>query len=113
MPGQDAQELAFYGSVAATTLQDGTLVVADRDEGTLMLFDVAGELRARSGTKGSGPGEYRHLREHLPAEMPLASRTRLRMCPLLAKAVHMSHKHLRPTPRSRLALLRGTRPQEA
>lgn len=51
----------FARVTSATRLQDGTIVVADRDDNALHYFDAAGKPLRTAGRAGSGPGEFRNL----------------------------------------------------
>lgn len=48
--------------VAALRQADGTIVVADRGSSTLRWYDARGELVAKVGGPGNGPGEFRSMR---------------------------------------------------
>jgi hypothetical protein len=49
------------GLVGATRLPDGRILVGDRDEYSLKVFDATGRLVKSLGRKGSGPGEIIYL----------------------------------------------------
>jgi len=48
-----------FGPVAF--LSDGRLAVADDLDPSIVIFDETGEIRARLGRNGSGPGEFRRI----------------------------------------------------
>ncbi len=53
-----AADLEFEHVVGAVFLPDSSLVVADRGSSQLIFFDRDGNVRARTGREGEGPGEY-------------------------------------------------------
>lgn len=53
-----AADLEFEIVVGAVFLPDSSLVVADRRSSELVFFDRDGNVRARTGGEGQGPGEY-------------------------------------------------------
>lgn len=54
----------LLGLVAgATRLPDGTVIVGDFSSSTLKFFDAQGRLTKTAGRDGSGPGEFRWLRD--------------------------------------------------
>lgn len=54
-----AQPVAFYEIDDAVRLADGRVVVLDRGSKELLYFSRTGELQARAGGAGDGPGEFR------------------------------------------------------
>ena len=57
--GEPAPE--FFRVSTALYLSDGAIAVVNVGSQELLLFDDAGELRARAGGRGGGPGEFRQL----------------------------------------------------
>ena len=57
----DAETLLYQVTGVAVT-PDGRVVVANRGDGSIRLYDSAGEIVWRSGRQGEGPGEFRDLR---------------------------------------------------
>lgn len=53
-----AADLEFELVAGAVFLPDSSLVVADRRSSELVFFDRDGNVRARTGGEGQGPGEY-------------------------------------------------------
>jgi hypothetical protein len=57
-PGPDV-----FGTIAEVLVDSmGGLVVLDRDQPTVLWFDVDGEFRGSAGRGGSGPGEFRSVK---------------------------------------------------
>ena len=54
-----AEPVDFYEIDDAVRLSDGRVVVLDRGTKELLYFSRAGELQARAGGAGDGPGEFR------------------------------------------------------
>ena len=57
----DANVLFGDGLVGATRLPDGRILVADRADFSLKLFDASGKFLRHAGRKGAGPGEITYL----------------------------------------------------
>ena len=57
----DANVLFGDGLVGATRFPDGRLLVADRADFSLKLFDASGKFLKHAGRKGAGPGEMTYL----------------------------------------------------
>jgi hypothetical protein len=61
--GTSADGANIFGRIAgATRLADGTTVVGDASENTLVFFNSSGQLTRRAGRRGQGPGEFQMLR---------------------------------------------------
>jgi len=59
----DGLDEEMFGSVTdATLLSDGSIVIVDRQQSQLLVFDGRGAFRHRIGGEGDGPGEFRFLR---------------------------------------------------
>ena len=56
-----AADLEFEQVVGAVFLPDSSLAVADRGSSEITFFDRNGNVRARTGREGEGPGEYAWL----------------------------------------------------
>jgi len=52
----------LYQVVGVELLSDGRILVANRGDGSVRLYDEAGHLEWRTGGRGDGPGEFRDLR---------------------------------------------------
>lgn len=59
--GQDDRDGYALGNVGGAVLLGDHLAIADRTYGEVRFYAPSGELTARSGRHGGGPGEYRHL----------------------------------------------------
>src|SRR3954469_25907715 len=60
--GSVNQDVLFgAGLVGAVKLPDGRILVGDRGDFSLKIFDVQGKLVKSLGRKGSGPGEMGYL----------------------------------------------------
>ena len=55
----DSDAIGFV--VGAVRLDDGSIVIADRDKDQLRLYDSTGHFVRAAGRKGQGPGEFRGL----------------------------------------------------
>ncbi|NOT10099.1 MAG: hypothetical protein HOP28_18050 [Gemmatimonadales bacterium] len=51
----------FGDPIGATRLSNGMIVVADRSESVILLFDSSGTVIRSIGRKGSGPGEFEDM----------------------------------------------------
>lgn len=56
-------DFVFSRVVGTVRLNDGRVVVADRDFANLRFYDATGEYLSSSGGEGEGPGEFRTLAE--------------------------------------------------
>jgi hypothetical protein len=60
--GADSRgKVNFALPAGATRLSDGSLLVADRGGGSVLLFDRSGTLIRTSGRAGEGPGEFQSM----------------------------------------------------
>jgi hypothetical protein len=59
--GLDEREGYALGNVVGAVLLRDHLVIADRIFGEVRFYAASGELTARSGRSGAGPGEYRQM----------------------------------------------------
>jgi hypothetical protein len=52
----------LYQVVGVELLADGRILLANRGDGSVRLYDGAGQLEWKTGGRGDGPGEFRDLR---------------------------------------------------
>ena len=77
--GDQPSERLFVDITSMAFDPDGRLVVLDRDEFAVTMFDVDGTEVARWGNKGEGPGEF----ENPPSALAVSDDARI-VFPLLA-----------------------------